>query len=55
MKYKYRLQIVCSERRSKSDEKKEGWRICANNLNTRFLPGKVVAVPGNIVVLKMCL
>ena len=53
LKYKCRFKIVCSEWRSMLTEKKVAWKSRAQDLNSRLLPGRVLAVPGNVFVFKM--
>lgn len=43
--YKYKLRCVWKLWREMSEERKNGWKICAANLNNRFLPGKLYAIP----------
>ena len=44
-RHKYKLRCVWKMWRDMSEERKNGWKVRATNLNQRFLPGKVNAIP----------
>lgn len=51
LKYKYIRRLIYHKWRELSEEKKEAWKTRATNLNARLLPGEVLTIPGEKLLL----